>query len=61
MKEEEKKQLLDTLADAAKSETLEQGEMEAVAGGALDNKCVHNTASQCGCSVKPADHTVISD
>lgn len=55
MKEEEKKQLLDTLADAAKSETLEQSEMEAVAGGVLDNKCVNNTVSQCGCTVKPVE------
>lgn len=61
MKEKEKEQLLDTLADAAKSETLEQGEMESVAGGMLDNKCVHNSVSQCGCSVKPADRTIISD
>lgn len=38
MKEEVKKQLLDTLADAAKSETLEQSEMERVAGGLLDNR-----------------------
>lgn len=54
MKEEEKKQLLDTLADAAKSETLEESEMETVAGGVLDSHCVHNHVSQCGCTVQPA-------
>ena len=55
MKEEVKKQLLDTLADAAKSETLEQSEMERVPGGLLDNRCVNNAVAQCGCTVKPVE------
>lgn len=48
----EKEELLKTLQDAASFETLSDAEMEAVDGGFLDHKCVHNHVAQCGCQVE---------
>lgn len=47
----EKEKLLKTLQDAAGFETLSNAEMEAVDGGLLDSKCVHNHVTQCGCQI----------
>ncbi len=45
--------LLQELQEAASSETLSDSELESVdGGGVIDNKCVHNHVSQCGCQIK---------
>lgn len=51
--ENEKMKLLQELQEAASSETLSDSELESVdGGGVIDNKCVHNHVSQCGCQIK---------